>query len=194
VAAAESGAAVAPHGVDLIDENDAGGLLLGLVEHVADAGGADTDEHFDKIGTRDRKERHLGLAGDGLGEQGLAGAGLAHHEHTPGNAPAEPLELVGFAQEVDKFLDILLGLLHSGDIGEGDLDLVLAEQFGLALAEGHGAALAADAALHLPHEEEKQRDDDEHREAGDEQLRPDALPRGFAADDFDVVFKMCLKP
>ena len=35
VAAAETGAAMAPHGVDLIDEDDAGRLLLGLLEHVA---------------------------------------------------------------------------------------------------------------------------------------------------------------
>ena len=37
--------------------------------------GADADEHLDEVRARDREERHVGLAGDGLGEQRLARAG-----------------------------------------------------------------------------------------------------------------------
>ena len=40
VAAAEAGAALAADGVDLVDEDQAGGVLLALLEQVADAGGA----------------------------------------------------------------------------------------------------------------------------------------------------------
>ena len=35
--------------VELVDEDDAGGLGLGLLEHVAHAGRADADEHFDEV-------------------------------------------------------------------------------------------------------------------------------------------------
>ena len=73
VTAAEAGAAMAADGVELVDEDDAGSLFLGLVEHVAYAGRADADEHLDEIGTGNREERHLGLAGDRLGEQRLTG-------------------------------------------------------------------------------------------------------------------------
>ncbi len=38
IAAAEAGAAMAADGVDFVDEDDAGRILLGLVEHVADTG------------------------------------------------------------------------------------------------------------------------------------------------------------
>ena len=41
---------MAPDGVDLIDEDDAGGVLFRLLEHVAHARGADADEHFYEIG------------------------------------------------------------------------------------------------------------------------------------------------
>ena len=54
-------------GVQFIDENDAGGFALGLLEHVADAGGPHADEHFDEIGARQAEERHARLARDGFG-------------------------------------------------------------------------------------------------------------------------------
>ena len=71
VAAAHAGAAVLAHGVDLVDEDDRGGVLLGLLGTGRGRGGADTDEHLDEVGAGDRVERDLGLAGDGAGEQGL---------------------------------------------------------------------------------------------------------------------------
>src|SRR5262249_20455654 len=47
VAAAHAGAAVAADGVDLVHEDDAGRVLLGLFEEVAHAAGADANEHLD---------------------------------------------------------------------------------------------------------------------------------------------------
>ena len=120
VAAAEAGAALAADRVDLVDEDDAGRVLLRLLEHVAHARRADADEHLDEVGARDREERHLGLAGDRLGEQRLAGAGRADHQHAARDAAAELLELLRVAQEVDQLLDLFLGLVAAGDVGEGD--------------------------------------------------------------------------
>ena len=83
VTAAHAGAAVAADGVDLVHEDDAGAVLLGLLEEVADAAGADADEHLDEVGTGDREERHAGLAGDRAGEQRLAGARRAEAAERP---------------------------------------------------------------------------------------------------------------
>ena len=85
VAAAEAGAAVPADRVDLVHEDDAGGVLLALLEEVAHARGAHADEHLDEVRAGDREERHVGLAGDGLGQQGLAGAGRAHQQHALGD-------------------------------------------------------------------------------------------------------------
>ena len=97
VAAAEAGAAMAADRIDFIDEDDAGRVFLGLLEHVAHAAGADADEHFDEIGTGDREERHIGFAGDGARQQGLAGARRADQQHALGNAPAQALEFLRIA-------------------------------------------------------------------------------------------------
>ena len=51
VAAAQAGATLAADGVDFIDEDDAGRVLLGVLEHVAHAGRAHADEHFDEVRT-----------------------------------------------------------------------------------------------------------------------------------------------
>src|SRR6266478_2819734 len=89
VAAAEARAALAADRVDLVDEHDAGRVLLRLLEHVAHARRADADEHFDEVRARDREERHLRLARDGAREQRLAGAWSAHHQHAARDAPAK---------------------------------------------------------------------------------------------------------
>ena len=80
------GAAVASDGVDFVDEDDAGGLLLALQEEITDPRGADADEHFDEIGTGDREKRHLRLARNGPGEQRLTGARGSHHQDAPRDA------------------------------------------------------------------------------------------------------------
>ena len=85
VAAAEAGAALAADGVDLVDEDDAGRVLLGLVEEVADAARADADEHLDEIGAADAEERHARLAGDRLARA----ASCRYRAGRPGGRPWE---------------------------------------------------------------------------------------------------------
>ena len=94
VAAAHAGAAVAADGVDLVHEDDARRVLLRLLEQVADAAGADADEHLDEVRARDREERHAGLARDRAREQRLTGAGRAVEQHALGDPRAERLELL----------------------------------------------------------------------------------------------------
>ena len=162
--AAETGATMATDGVDFIDEDDARGLLLGLLEHVAHAAGADADEHFHEVRTGDREERDLGLTRNGAGQQGLAGTRRADHQHAARDLAAQLGELGRVTQEVDQFANLFLGLVAAGDIGEGDLDLVFALQLGARLAEGHRALGPAATALHLAHDEDPEADDQDHRE------------------------------
>jgi hypothetical protein len=52
---------VTADGVDLVDEHDAGRVLLALLEQVADARRADADEHLDEVRAADREERNVGF-------------------------------------------------------------------------------------------------------------------------------------
>src|ERR1700691_4168750 len=173
VAAAEAGAAVTADGVDLVDEDDAGRVLLALLEHVAHARGADADEHLDEVGAGNGEERHVGLAGDGARQQRLAGAGRTAQQHALRNLAAEALEFLRVLEVLDDLLELVLGLVDAGDVVEGDAAHLFGEQARAALAEAHGAAAAA---LHLAHEEDPYADQQQHREPGNQ----NAEQRGHA--------------
>ena len=176
IAAAEPGAAMAADRVDLVDEDDAGRVLLALLEHVAHPAGADADEHLDEVGARDREERHVGLAGDGAREQGLAGARRADQQHALRDLAAEALEFLRVLQVLDDLLELLLGLVDAGDVLEGDAPDLFGQQPRAALAEAHRPAAAA---LHLAHEENPHADQQQHREPRNQ----DAEQRGHVLVD-----------
>ena len=123
VTAAEAGAAVTTDRVDLVDEDDAGRVLLALLEEVADAARADADEHLDEVRAGDAEERNARFARDGAREERLAGARRAHHEDALGDATAEALELLRVLEEGDDLFDLVLRLFDAGDVREGHLVL-----------------------------------------------------------------------
>ena len=167
VPTAHAGAAVATDGVDLVDEDDRRGVLLGLLEEVADPAGADTDEHLDEVGAGDGVEGHAGLTGDRAGEQRLAGARRAVEQDALGDLGPDGLELRRLLQELLDLAELLDGLLAAGHVAERRLGHVLGDQLGARLGELHDAAAAA--ALDLVHQEQEDQRDQHDREQGRQQ-------------------------
>ncbi len=66
VASTHAGTALAADGINLVDEDDAGRLGLGLLEQVPDAGRADTDKELDELRRGAREEGRASLASDSL--------------------------------------------------------------------------------------------------------------------------------
>ncbi len=166
VAAAHAGATLAANSVDLVDEDDARAVGLGLLEHVAHPGGADTDEHLYEVRARDREERDPGLARDGAGQQGLTGSRWAVQQHTLGDLGAQCLVAAGVLQEVLDLVELLDRLVDTGDVGERGLGHVLAQLLGLALAEAEAhpaAALHAREHHEQRHQQQQRQHVDQHR-------------------------------
>ena len=136
--------------VELVDEDDARRLGFGLLEQIADARGADADEHLDELGSAQAEERHVRLAGDGAREQRLAGAGRADEQHALRNPAAEVRVLLRVLQELDDLLQLLLGFVDAGDVGEAHLHFVVGVDLRAAARERHDAAFGA---AHAPEEE-----------------------------------------
>ena len=170
VAATEAGAALAADRVDLVDEDDARRVALGLVEQVADAAGADADEHLDELGTADAEERHAGLTRDGARHQRLAGAGRSDQQDATRDAGTERVELLRVLEEFDDFLELRLGLVDAGHVVERDDRLVAEEHPGSALAERQGLVVGALGLSH--HEEDEAADDEQRQKAGQQQTEP----------------------
>ena len=168
-------AAGAADGVDLVDEDDARGLLLGLLEEVSHTRGAHADEHLDEIGTRNREERHVGLPCYGLGQQGLTRSRRAYEQRALGNLGAQLLVFVGLLEEIDDLHDLDLGLLQAGHVLERHtLGIVLVEDLRLGFADVHDAASAPGtrAARHGAHDEEPRTDDHHPRQQVDQNRSP----------------------
>src|SRR3954447_14328949 len=169
VTAAEAGAAMAADRVDLVHEDDAGRVLLGLLEEVAHTRGAHADEHLDEVRPRDREERDAGLARDGARQQRLAGARRPVEEHALRDPGAERLELLRVLQELLDLVELLDRLVDAGDVAEGDLRRVDRQPLRAGLAERHHLRAAA---LDLVHEEDPEPDEDQEREDVGEQRQP----------------------
>src|SRR5437879_5090801 len=86
----------------------------------------------------------------GRSSDGASTAGRPDQQHAARDAPAEPLEFAGIAQELDDLLEILLGLVDAGDVLEGDAPMRLGQKLGPALAEAERFSAGA---LHLPGQE-----------------------------------------
>ena len=147
--------------VDFVDEDDAGRVLLALLEHIAHPAGTDADKHLDKVGSGNREKRHVRLAGDRPGQQRLAGSGRSDQQHALRDLAAEPLELLRVLKVFDDLFQFLLGFVDAGYVFKGDATDFFGQKPRSALAEAHGAAAAA---LHLPHEKYPHADQQQHRE------------------------------
>ena len=174
VAAAESGATLAADGVDLVDEDDAGRVLLRLVEEVAHAARADADEHLDELRAADAEERNAGLAGDGLAEERLAGAWRADEQDALGDARADGDELVRVLQELDDLVQLLLRLVDTGDVDEGDRGLVAGEQARTAASERERLVVPALGLAEDPQQD--QRHEPEQDQVGKDDAQQEVAP------------------
>ena len=155
-----------PNGVELVDEDDAGRLLLGLLEQVAHPGGAHPHEHLHELGAGEEEEGHVGFPGHRAGEQGLARARRAHEEHALGDAAAQALVLLGVLEEVHDLHQLGLGLFHPRHVREGGLELLAVVDLRLGAAEGEGLG---GTAAHPPHHEHPEPDHEGERHDPPEQ-------------------------
>ena len=162
VAAELAGVAGLADGVDLVDEDDARSHLGGLLEQVADTAGAHAHKHLHEVGAGDGEERHPGLTGHGLGQQGLAGTGGAHQQRALGQLGADGGVLAGIVEKVDDLLQRLLGLVLSGHVLERDAGGFFHIDLGVGLAHAADAAEAAAPVLgqHAEHQHEQTHHDD----------------------------------
>src|SRR6266404_1995249 len=118
-----------PDGINLIDEDETGRVLLALLEQITYPRSADADEHLDEIRTRNREEGNIRLAGNRARQQGLARSRGAHHQNPFGNPAAKLLKLLRLFQELNNLLQFFLGFFDAGNILERHALLLIAKQF-----------------------------------------------------------------
>src|SRR5688572_3176591 len=148
---AKTSATQPPDGVDFIDEDDARGMFLPLLEEIPDSRRSNSHEHFYKIRAADAEERDTGLAGNRLRQQGFARSGRPYNEDSFRNPSSKLLKLSGVLEKIDDLRHFFFGFVDAGDIRKRNL-LTLFSQHPSATLPERERLVAAD--LHLPHQKE----------------------------------------
>src|SRR5690606_1931166 len=76
----------------------------------------------------------------GFGKQRLPGSWRADQQDAFRDTCAEASIVLGLLEEVDNLLELCLGLVDAGDVGESDAGVLLDNYLGAALAHVHQAA------------------------------------------------------
>ena len=167
IVAAHCGTALTAHGINFIDEDDAGRVLLRVFKHVAHTGSAHAHEHFHEVGAGNGEKGNACFAGDRLREKRLTGPRRPHEQHAAGNMPAQPRVFRRILQKVHDFLHVLLGFIAPSDVRKTHFVGGFVKHAGLGFTKGEGTAFAA---LHLAHEKDPHADQEQHREPAHENL------------------------
>ena len=176
------GATMAADGVDLVDEDDAGRVLLALLEHLSRGTAAGTDA--DDISTKSEPEMvckngTFASPATARGDQRLAGAGAGRPAGSPSEIlPPRRWNFLRILQELDDFLQLRLRLVDAGNVVEGHPPVRSVSSFWPWTCRSPSPLAAA--ALHLAHEEDPHADQQQHREPAEqdrEQRRHAAVVR-----------------
>src|SRR5215211_4068322 len=174
------------YGVELVDKDDRRGVLARLLEEVAHATSADAHEQLDELRGAQGEERHTRLARDGPSQERLARSRGSHQEHAFRCRSPKAGVLLGVLEEIHDLDELVLGLIYTGDVVEGDLRILL-----LVVAPGaaptdarEGAAHATTLLLRAPIEPDVAPDQEQRRPEGEEQRLPEAtaLLYGLGSD------------
>ena len=117
-------AACAAYGVDFVDKDNGGRLLLCLGKGVADAGSSHSDKHLHEIRTRHGEERYACLSSHSLGKQRLTRSRRTDKKGSLGYLAAKVGIFLRVLQEVNYLLHLLLGSLLPCHVLERDAERV----------------------------------------------------------------------
>ena len=144
--------------IQLIDKNNARGVLHRLSKKIPHPRRSYADKHLDKVGTGDAEEGNPGFSGHRPGQKGLAGTRRPQQKHSFGDASAKSLIFLRGLEKFDDLDQLFLCLIDSLNIGKRNAGLFLDIDLRLAFADLHEAGAAPSHPLHeIAPYKEKQR-------------------------------------
>ena len=162
------------NGVNLVDEDNAGGLLLCLSKQVPHTRSTHTHKHLHKVATANGEEGYIRLARHSLCKQSLTRSGRTYKQCSFGNLTTKVAIFLGLAEEIYNLHNLHLSLLQTGNILEGNLiGVVLIVDLRTRFTHIHNSALSARTARRRAEHQEHQHHKEHHRQPT-EQFAPHA--------------------
>ena len=140
VATTHTGTTVATYGINFIDEDNRGGVLLSLFEQVTNTAGTHTNKHFNEVGTRNREEGNTRFTSNSTCEKSFTRSGRAIEEHTLRDASSHGQEAFGLFEEVNNFCQFFHGLVGTCHVSKGDGGGFFGDHLGAGLTKLHHTA------------------------------------------------------
>src|SRR5438477_8361746 len=127
--------ALAADGIQLINEDDARRLALGLLEQIANARRSHTHKHLHKIASAQRKEGDPRFAGYRYCKQRFSRTRRADEQDAFGNFRAKRLIAFWIFEKIDYLLQLVFGFVAPGHIGKTHSRIAVGDKFCAAFAE-----------------------------------------------------------
>jgi hypothetical protein len=118
-------------------------LLLRLLEQLAHARRAESDEHLDELRAAHEEERDVRLTCHGARQQRLAATRRAQEQHALRDPTAQALVLLRRPEELDDLAQLLDRLIDAGHVLERGLHLLAVVDLHAVLAQVQGTPRAA---------------------------------------------------
>jgi hypothetical protein len=112
MAASQTRSSMSSHGIDFIDENDAGSIPFALEKEVSDSRGSDADKHLHEIRAANRKERNICLSGNGSGQEGFPCSRSPNEKNPLRNPSTEFRKPLGISEKRNNLLQLAFGLIN----------------------------------------------------------------------------------
>mmetsp|Transcript_27199 Transcript_27199/g.39835 ORF Transcript_27199/g.39835 Transcript_27199/m.39835 type:complete len:387 (+) Transcript_27199:1186-2346(+) len=136
------------NGINLINKDNAGGILLGLGEDITDTGSSHSNKHLYEFGTGDGDEGNTSLTSNGLGKKSLTCSGRTIQDNSSGNSASVLGVNLRLLQKVNNLNQFHLGSITSGDILKVDSSIRDHLNLGLGLTHTHGVSRSAHTSWH----------------------------------------------
>mmetsp|Transcript_16893 Transcript_16893/g.29072 ORF Transcript_16893/g.29072 Transcript_16893/m.29072 type:complete len:407 (+) Transcript_16893:208-1428(+) len=148
VSTSESSTTLTSDSIDLINEDNAGSVLLRLREDVTDTRRSNTNEHLNELRSRDGDEGHSSLTSNSLGKKGLTSTGRSIKDNSPWNSAAVLRVHLRLLQEINNLSQLQLGAIASSNILKVHASIRNHLNFGLGLTHSHGVSRSAHTSGH----------------------------------------------
>ena len=151
MSATQTRTTLTPNCIDFINKNNARSVFLGLFKHISDAGRTNSNEHLNKIRTRNCIKRNLCFTGNSLGEQCFTRTRVACHQYASRNPATQLLKPRWITQKFNQLPHFFFGFVDTCNISKRNIVFVLGQHSGFTTPKRQSTAPTT--TLHLSHKE-----------------------------------------
>ena len=148
MATAKTCATLTTNCVNLINKYYAGSAFFSLIKQVTNTGSTYTNKHLYEVRTGNAEEGHACFTCNSLCQQGFTSTRRSIEQHAFRNFGTKLIILLGRFKKLYNFPQLLLGLVSTCNIFEGNLELFLIITTGTAFTEVHNLTAACTTLIH----------------------------------------------